>query len=61
MIIESPPSLDKHGAYHDFCQKALVPMVSFNAEFYGKPGYSILGTLYFFTPATTATWLYIGF
>ena len=40
-------------------QKALVPTVSFNTQFYGRRDTQSWG-LYFFTPATTATWLYIG-
>ena len=36
MITESLPSIDKHGVNHDLDKKALMPTVSFNAEFYGR-------------------------
>ena len=58
MITEIPLSIDKHGVNRDLDKKALVPTVSFNTEFYGRRDIQFVETLYFFTPATTAIWLY---
>ena len=58
MITEGPPSIDKHGVNRDLDKKHWCLPHHFRVLW--ALGHSILGTLYFFTPATTATWLYIG-
>ena len=53
------PSIGKHGVNRDLDEKHWCLPYHLTQSSMGA-GTLNLGTLYFFTPATTATWLYIG-